>query len=221
MKVLAIIPARAGSKRLKNKNRLTLGGEPLVNWSVKFALKTKFINDIIISTDDNKIIQYYKNNSKVKVFKRPRILSGSKIKTIKVLYDVIKKYEKTNIKINTIILLQATSPFRSNKKINTAFRSYKNFKMKRSIVSVSKSIKKERRSFIILNRSLKISKKNSKKQKYQMNGNFYIASKNFLKKNKSFFHDKNTVPIILNSKRLNVDIDTKKEYIMAKKFLKR
>ena len=52
-----------------------------------------------------------------------------------------------------------------------------------------------------------------------MNGNFYIASKNFLKKNKSFFQDGKTLPVILNSKRLNVDIDTKKEYITAKKFL--
>ena len=91
--------------------------------------------------------------------------------------------------------------------------------MQRSIVSVSKNIKKKGRSFIISNQFLKISKKDKKKQKYQMNGNFYIASKNFLKKNKSFFQDGKTLPVILNSKRLNVDIDTKKEYITAKKFL--
>ena len=151
MKVLAIIPARAGSIRLKNKNRLTFGGKPLVNWSTSFALKIKYVNDIVISTDDKKIIKYYKNDPKIKVFKRPPSLGGSKIETIKVIYDVIKKYEKKYNKINTIILLQATSPFRSKKKINIAFRSYKNLKMQRSIVSVSKNIKKKGRSFIISN----------------------------------------------------------------------
>ena len=64
----------------------------------------------------------------------------------------MKKYNK----INTIILLQATSPFRSKKKINIAFRSYKNLKMQSSIVSVSKNIKKKGRNFIILNQFLKI-----------------------------------------------------------------
>ena len=58
------------------------------------------------------------------------------------------------------------------------------------------------------------------KLKYQINGNFYFASKNFLKKYKSFYFKKKTYPIILKSPHLLIDIDTKKDLIKAKGFLK-
>jgi len=69
MKILAIIPARAKSIRLKNKNRLKLGDKSLIKWTIDFVLGTKIIKDVVLSTDDEKIINENINNSKIKIFK--------------------------------------------------------------------------------------------------------------------------------------------------------
>ena len=91
--------------------------------------------------------------------------------------------------------MQVTSPFRSKKIIESAYKKYLINNKKKSVVSVNdvKSI--------------------------NLNGNFYIASKNFLNKNKSFVSKKNTIPIKLSSKRLQIDIDTKKDLQIAKSLI--
>ena len=154
MRILAIIPARAKSIRLKNKNRLKLGGKSLIKWTLDFVLRTKVIKDIVLSTDDEKIINENINNSKIKIFKRPSHLKGKNVKTISVIFDVIKKYEKLFNKIDAVILFQATSPFRSRKKIDFAIRKFIQFKMKKSVISVSSYNKNNKRKFMIKNNLL-------------------------------------------------------------------
>lgn len=219
MKILAIIPARANSIRLKNKNRLKLGGKSLIKWTIDFVLGTKVIKDIVLSTDDKKIISENKNNNKIKIFKRPSHLKGKNVKTISVIFDVIKKYEKLFNKIDTVILFQATSPFRSRKKIDFAIRKFIQFKMKKSVISVSSYNKNNKRKFIIKNNTLTDHKNSNFEKKFAINGNFYIASKKFLIKYKSFFSARKTYPVVLTSKKLQVDIDTKKDFNLAKNFI--
>ena len=219
MKILAIIPARANSIRLKNKNRLKLGGKSLIKWTIDFVLGTKVIKDIVLSTDDKKIISENINNNKIKIFKRPSHLKGKNVKTISVIFDVIKKYEKLFNKIDTVILFQATSPFRSRKKIDFAIRKFIQFKMKKSVISVSSYNKNNKRKFIIKNNTLTDHKNSNFEKKFAINGNFYIASKKFLIKYKSFFSARKTYPVVLTSKKLQVDIDTKKDFNLAKNFI--
>jgi len=219
MKILAIIPARANSIRLKNKNRLKLGGKSLIKWTIDFVLKTKVIKNIVLSTDDKKIISENINNNKIKIFKRPSHLKGKNVKTISVIFDVIKKYEKLFNKIDTVILFQATSPFRSRKKIDFAIRKFIQFKMKKSVISVSSYNKNNKRKLIIKNNTLADYKNSNFVKKFAINGNFYIASKKFLIKYKSFFSARKTYPVVLTSKKLQVDIDTKKDFNLAKNFI--
>ncbi len=219
MRILAIIPARANSIRLKNKNRLKLGGKSLIKWTLDFVLRTKVIKDIVLSTDDEKIINENINNSKIKIFKRPSHLKGKNVKTISVIFDVIKKYESLFNKIDAVILFQATSPFRSRKKINFAIRKFIQFKMKKSVISVSSYNKNNKRKFMIKNNLLAEYKNSSFLKKFVINGNFYIASKKFLIKYKSFFSTLKTFPVVLNSKKLQIDIDTKKDFNLAKNFI--
>ena len=207
MKNIAIIPARKGSKRLKNKNRLILGGRPLIEWTINFALKLKFIDDIIVSTDDNLLKKKIARYNKIKVFKRPTNLANDKSRTIDVIFHTIKKYEKNFNKIKTIILLQATSPYRSIKKIENGYKKYLRYKMQKSIVSVSENKKKKFSFNLSLSKNL------------FPNGNFYIASKNFLKKNKSFIVNGKTLPLVLKNNSLKIDIDTKQDFNFAKKII--
>ena len=93
--------------------------------------------------------------------------------------------------------MQATSPFRSIKKVKLAYKEFLNYRSKRSVISVSKPFKEMR-----------------------PNGNFYIASQTFLKKYKTFNKIKKTFHYILNSKILSIDIDTKEDIKLAKELLK-
>ena len=221
MNTVAFIPARANSKRLPKKNIKKLNGISLVEHSVRFAKTLKFVDDIIISTDDKKIIKMYKKFKFIKLFKRPKRLSTNKSKTVSVISHTLKKYEKKFNRAETIILLQPTSPFRSNKIVHLAYNIYNKLKKKKSIISVSKSNYSLKRNFYIKNRNLELVNKKTNRHKdvYQINGNFYIANKNFLNRYKSFYYTKKTIPIILKSKSLSIDIDTKEDFDKARRVI--
>ena len=221
MCVLAIIPARKGSMRLPNKNRKSLRGIPLIEWSINTAKKLKFVEDIIITTNDQKILKKLKKkDSSTKVLNRPNKLSKNNSKMIDVIIHAIKYYEKKFKKIKTILLLQPTSPLRSIKTINLGYQKYLQFNKKKSIISVSTGQNPLKRLFEIKKKKLKLFKgKENTNKLFQINGNFYFASVNFIKKYKSFFKEGNSHPIILNSKKLSIDIDTLKDFKKAKKYL--
>lgn len=219
MKILAIIPARSGSKRLKNKNRLNFGGKPLINWTIDFVSKIKNLNNTVISTDDKSIIGKNQSCKKIIFFKRQKKFCGDKVKTITIVFDVIKRYEKLFGKIDTILLLQPTSPFRSKKNLEIGLKKYKKYKTKNSIVSVSKTKNSLKKNYIIKNSFLLRANSKLNEIKFQINGNFYLASKNFLKKHKSFIVNNKTIPVVLSGSRFNVDIDTKKDFNIAKSFI--
>jgi len=222
MKTIAVIPARKGSTRLPNKNRKKLNGSSLVEWSIKFARKLKFIDDTIVSTNDKIITSSNRKYKHVKTISRPKNISGRNAKTIDVILYVLRKYEKKFGKVETVLLLQPTSPFRSVKKVYFAFKKYNYYEKKKSVISVSKINNLHKISFKIKNNNLMPTNYyDDEELKYQINGNFYFASKNFLKKYKSFYFKKKTYPVILKSPHLLVDIDTKKDLLKAKSFLKK
>ena len=121
MKTIAIIPARGGSKRLPNKNLLSLGGIPLIAHSILYAQKNiTLIDDIFVSTDDETIkkiaIQYG-----AKVVDRPGNLSGDLEPTVSALKHVLESMETD---IENVILLQATNPLRPPNLLAAAFEIY-------------------------------------------------------------------------------------------------
>ena len=216
MKILVIIPARKGSKRLKKKNILKLGNKPLVQVTIEFAKKLKGISDIIVSTDDKAIVKIA-NKLNVKVpFLRPSSLSNDKTSSASVCVHAINFYEKKYKNIDAILLLQPTSPFRSVKSINSAIKDFEESKYK-SIASVNK---------LNLNPMTVIKKKQSKnyyffrkKEKlYEINGNFFLINKNlFLKKKKFFFP--NTFLFNIKNFEETIDIDDINDLKIAKTFL--
>lgn len=221
MNTIAFIPARKNSKRLPGKNTKKLNGIPLIRYSIDFAKKLNFIDDIIISTDDNKIIEMYKNSKFVKVFKRPIHLSGDKSKTISTIIFTAKKYEKIYKKIQTIVLLQPTSPIRSKKSIVSAYKHYIKENRTKSVVSVSVANLNKKKMFILKNKKLELRSTNcNSKIAYQFDGNFYISNLNFLKKNKSFYVKNKTLAKNQKFKFLSVDIDTNKDFKLAEKYIK-
>ena len=135
--ILGLIPARSGSKRIKNKNIYELNGKPLIQYTIEAAKNSKLLDDVIVSTDSKRIAEIA-NNFNINVpFLRPKKLSGDKIEMIEVIKHVVKK--KKFKKINLIMLLQPTSPLRTNIDID---KSIKLFSLKRADTLVSVTNKK-------------------------------------------------------------------------------
>ncbi|WP_219017771.1 acylneuraminate cytidylyltransferase family protein [Shewanella algae] len=119
-KVIAIIPARGGSKRLPRKNILPLGGKPLIGWTIEAAQNSAYVDDIFISTDDQEIADVARQFGINIPELRPEELSTDTATTQSVLFYTLEKYGKD---ADIVVLLQPTSPFRSSDHIDQAIKS--------------------------------------------------------------------------------------------------
>ena len=183
MKNLVIIPARSGSKRLKNKNKKILNGIPLIEHTIKFAIKNKISNYILLSTDDKDILEIGLRNKILTPWLRPSLLSSDKSKSISYAIHAIDWFENLFGRLDNVILLQPTSPYRN---INTFKRMLNIFMSKKeSIVTVKQSINKDKDIYTIQNNLLSKVKK-FKKGDVNISGNIYINSVKNLKKYKNF-----------------------------------
>lgn len=135
-RILAIIPARGGSKGIPKKNIIDLLGKPLLYYSVKSAKESKYIDKVIISTDDEEIAEVGKQLGADVPFLRPEEISGDKAKSIDAFIHAIKELEKLEEKYDYILLLQNTSPLRQSWHIDEAIEKLIESN-KRSLVSVS------------------------------------------------------------------------------------
>ncbi len=106
--IIAIIPARAGSKRLKNKNMYNVWRKPMIYWSLFEAKKSSYINKIYVTSNSNKILSFAKKN-KVNVIKRPEKLSDDKTIKMEAINHAVKAISKKN-KPSLIVSIQANSP---------------------------------------------------------------------------------------------------------------
>ena len=113
LKVLAIIPARGGSKRLKNKNILLLNKKPLIAYTIEAAKKVNYIDKVLVSTDSEKIAQVAKKYGAEVPFLRPKNISGDKTSDYPVLAHAIKYMaEKEGFQADIIVFLRPTVPLR-------------------------------------------------------------------------------------------------------------
>lgn len=114
MEVLAIIPARAGSKRILHKNILPINGKPMIEYALDVAIESKHIDTILVSSDCDivrNITKVYQEKHQIKniiFIERPEELSGDKITTQEVVDDILKTY-----KAEVNLVLQVTSPLRT------------------------------------------------------------------------------------------------------------
>ncbi len=215
--ILAIIPARKGSIRLPNKNNLKIGKHSLVERSIMGALKSKIINDIIVTSNDKRILKLEKRFKNINFIKRPIKLSNSKSRLTDVCNHAAQKLKK---KFDYFILLQPTSPFRTNKHIDRAINKVLKYKAE-GLISVSSTNNKEKNYFFVKKGYLsKITKNiNSKLKKFQFNGAIYIIKTNLLKKRKSFFIEGKLLPFVMSNKQ-STDIDYLIDFNKAKQLYK-
>ena len=107
---IAIIPARANSKRIKNKNIIKFFGKELIFYSISTAIRARIFDEIIVTTDSTKIANISKKYGAKVYFKRPRHLSENKIGLVEVIKHTIKFLEKKNKKVDTVCCILPTAP---------------------------------------------------------------------------------------------------------------
>lgn len=137
MEFLAIIPARGGSKGIPRKNIKLLKGEPLIWHTIRAALGSKYINRVVLSTEDEEIASVAISCG-AEVVKRPVELAQDETKTAPVLIDVVNQLKEQNYYPDVVVVLQATCPLRDSKKLDDAIELFINSKDCDSVFSVKK-----------------------------------------------------------------------------------
>lgn len=137
MKVVALVPARGGSKGIPRKNLIPVLGKPLLAYTADAALKSKKIAEVFLSTDDLEIARVGAELGLSVPFIRPEELAGDNIKMIDVISHFCVFCEKKEISFDVLVLLQATSPLRRTQDIDACLDLYRSAGTD-SVVSVEK-----------------------------------------------------------------------------------
>ena len=138
-RLLAVVPARGGSKRLPRKNVLPLGGRPLISWTIAAAQASGVFDDILVSTDDEEIANVARDAGALVPWLRPANLCTDTATSAAVLQHALAWYELERGVVNAVVLLQPTSPFRRDASIREAVASFREQRepQAQAVVSVS------------------------------------------------------------------------------------
>lgn len=121
--ILAVIPARGGSKSVYKKNIKPLYGEPLIKYTIKEALNSKYITRVVLSTDDEEIAEVAKKHGAEVPFLQSEETAQFASSALSAVLHVLNKLEKKeNYKPDIVVYLQPTSPFRKNHHIDQAIK---------------------------------------------------------------------------------------------------
>ncbi|EPX2543705.1 cytidylyltransferase domain-containing protein [Campylobacter coli] len=218
---LAIIPARAGSKGIKNKNLVLLHNKPLLYYTINAAKNSKYIDKIVLSSDGDNILEYGKTQG-IDTLKRPKELALDDTTSDKVVLHALEFYKD----YENVILLQPTSPLRTSEHIDKAFEIFKNTNAN-SLISVCEYDNKILKAFMcdekgnlkgICNNHYPFMPRQKLPKTYISNGAIYILkTKDFLQ-NPSFLQE--NTKYFLMDEISSFDIDNLEDLEKAKRILK-
>ncbi len=211
-KILAVIPARGGSKGVPRKNVRPLGGKPLIAWTIDAANKSRYIDRLILSSEDEEIISMARKCGCEVPFVRPAELSADDTPGIAPVLHAVRALEE---EYDYLVLLQPTSPFRQAEDIDGAIRRCIESKAD-SCVSVTESEKHPAWMFYltdsgrltpVFNTAGEATHRQQLEPVYALNGAVYVVDiQTLLEREKLFFPD-STVAYPMPPER-SMDIDT-------------
>ena len=226
MKVVAVIPARAGSKGIPNKNLVEVAGKPLISWSIEAAINASSIDRILVTSDGDEILNIANQYNEVISIKRPRELAEDQTPTAPVVIHALEEIKALKNGFDYLILLQPTSPLRTEEEIEEAFEVLKNSNGN-ALVSVVKpshhplkSFKRSEQGYLkgLVNNEFPFMPRQELPEVFQPNGAIYIIEiKEFLKK-KTFFTNK-TIHYEMSAEK-SIDVDSYDDIIKIENQLK-
>ena len=224
-KVICVIPARGGSKGILRKNIKKFAGKPLIAYTIEQARQSKYIDRIIVSTEDNEIANIAKQYKAEVPFMRPKYLAGDNVASVEVLLHLtnwMQKYEKFDF--NILVMLHATAPLRDVIDIDACIKMLVEKKAD-NVFSVTEAqrnpyfnmVEVDKRGRVVLSKKGFFVSRQTAPKVYDMNASVYVWWKDILKKEKKIFLKNSKIYIM--SKDRSVDIDDDLDFRIAE-FLK-
>ena len=227
--IIAIIPARGGSKGVPKKNIKKLRGKPLIHYTIEKALEARF-KRVIVSTDDEEIAKISKSIGAEIPFIRPHDLANDKASSFGLIEHAVEFFEKKNEYFDAICLLQPTYPFRTNKLINSCIKKFEDSSYD-SVISVLevpdtynpnwilKSSENDMISFIEADsKKDPIIRRQDLPKYYFRDGAIYLSRMETIKNYKSIYGE--SIGYVISDKSKYVNIDTIDDWKVAESMYK-
>lgn len=214
---LAIIPARGGSKRLPRKNVLPLSGKPLINWTIEAALNSKYIDKVLVSSDDDEILATAEEAG-AETIKRPAELAQDTSTS----FDAIKHAIDHTERYDYVVMLQPTSPLRTSQQVDEAIEMLESKKAD-AVISVThmehsplwaNTLPADGSMVGFLSEEVLNRRSQDLAIHYRLNGAIYICKTIRLLEAESFFLKENVYAYKMNNSS-SVDIDTAMDFSLA------
>jgi len=220
--VLALIPARGGSKRLPRKNIMDLAGKPLIAWTIEAAKNSSYIDEIIVSTDDIEIESTAVHYGANVPFKRPDNLASDTATSNDAIIHAIKIMLDRGVSYDLVVVLQPTSPLREFHDIDSALELME-LKKARGIVTVcecehsplwSNTLPADRGLGYFIREGIKNKRSQDLPVYYRLNGSIYAYDVKSVLEEGGVFYDDTVFAHVMPTVR-SVDIDVELDFIVA------
>ena len=224
-KILAIVPARAGSKRLPKKNTKILDGIPLIAHTFEAINKSKFINMTVATSDSQKVLEISRKYSNVHPLERPSELASDTASMVDVVLHAVDFANQIS-NFDVVCVLQPTSPLRTYSDIDEAIKLFLEKKAK-NVVSLTKcqhsplwtTPLETETDFQLFMKGLTDTRSQDLKQFYQLNGAIYLIDTNELIRSKKLFLSSESYPFIMCPEN-SIDIDEILDFKLAELILR-
>lgn len=218
MKILAIIPARGGSKGIPRKNIKALSGKPLIAWSIQQALASASIDRVVVSTDDDEIAEISRKYGAEVPFIRPDEYATDTASTEVAMIHAVTELANQGYRPDYVMLLQATSPVRRPGAIEAAIQTLIQSKAD-SLVSATeihpfiwKNPENAKANYDFQNRPRR-QDLGEEGRLYEENGSIYLTRTDILLNDRCRLGGK--IVIYPMSTIENIDIDTEQDFLLA------
>lgn len=221
-KILAVITARGNSKRLPGKNTKILHGKPLIQWSIEAAQQSKYIDEIVVSSDNENILNVGESLGIKTQFIRPPELALDTTTSEDTLLHTINWFKKNkNSVFDYVLMLQPTSPLRTAQDLDAALENIDTESNAISLVSVALFPKNPYWLKSIINGNLQpfisTTNKTPSSEVYLPNGAIYIIRPSIFLTSPMLYTD-HTVPFIMPHNK-SIDIDTLDDFDLAEYYI--
>lgn len=227
--VIAVIPARGGSKGLPGKNIKILCGKPLIAWTIEAALSSQFIDEVMVSTDSEEIASISKKFGAKIPFIRPANLARDLTSSYDVIEHALFFYEEElKRKFDYIIMLEPTSPLRDQHDIDAAFKQLMADESAEAIVGVSKTESQNPAFLVFLdekdhligyeNKDMPVQRRQDIRDVYFFEGSVYISVVQTLLRKKTFYHE-GTLGFVV-PKWKSPEIDDSDDFVIVEALMK-
>ena len=227
--VIAIIPARGGSKGLPGKNIKELCGKPLIAWSIAAGLGSQYIDEVMVTTDSDEVARIARIFGASVPFMRPTELASDTATSFEAIKHAIDFYEnELHKKFDYIVLLEPTSPLRDESDIDLAIEQLLSSPQASAVVGICKTesqnpaflVKKNGNNFLVgyENKNIKVLRRQDISDVYFFEGSVYVSHTETLLAKKTFYHEQTLGYEVPKWKAL--EIDDLDDFVMVEALMK-